>query len=96
LPRPGAALHASQAAAPSPVSDAVPWDTPHTVGQAFLTRPHLPAGTYTLRGTRCGPARVVITTDSALTWDEDLRLFGQHTGTKLTSPGGFTLSPLIL
>jgi len=31
-----------------------------------------------------------------ITWDEDLTLSGETTGTKLTSPAGFTLSPLIL
>jgi hypothetical protein len=33
---------------------------------------------------------------SPLTWQEDLRLSGRHTGTKVTSPDGLTLSPLIL
>ena len=33
---------------------------------------------------------------SPLTWQENLRLSGRHTGTKVTSPDGFTLSPLIL
>ncbi len=49
-------------APPAPVSDSVPWGTPYTPGAAFPARPHLPAGTYTLKGIS-GSASVVITTD---------------------------------
>jgi hypothetical protein len=31
-----------------------------------------------------------------VTWIEDLTLSGRHTGTKITSPGGFTLGPSVL
>ena len=31
-----------------------------------------------------------------MTWNENLRLSGRQTGTKLTSPGGLTLSPAVL
>jgi hypothetical protein len=128
------ALAPSLAIPPKPISDIVPWGTPYIAGAAFPVRPHLPAGTYTLRGTISGSASVVITTDASnariteiqvsyanfsdkrgdiingtestrldadspfapLTWNEDLTLSGRHVGTKVTSPGGFTLSPLIL
>jgi hypothetical protein len=127
-------LEPSPAIAPRPASDAVPWGTPYTVGDAFPTRPHLPAGTYTVRGALSGSASVMITTDSTntrimaikvsyanfsdqrgrvingtesasllidspfspLTWTEDLTLAGRQSGTKVTSAGGLTLSPLIL
>jgi hypothetical protein len=128
------ALKPTPAVAPKPASDDIPWGTPYTAGDAFPARPHLPAGTYTLRGTIRGSARVVITTDSSntritevqvsysdfsdqrgyvingaesaslpadspfspVTWNENLTLSGRHHGTKATSPGGLTLSPLIL
>jgi hypothetical protein len=127
-------LEPSPQVAPRPTSDAVPWGTPYTAGDAFPTRPHLPAGSYTVRGARSGSASVVITTDSSgtrimtikvsyanysdqrgrvingtesasllidspfspLTWNEDLTLAGRQSGTKVTSAGGFKLSPLIL
>jgi hypothetical protein len=127
-------LKASRAVPPKVVSDDIPWGTPYLAGQAFPVRPHLPAGSYTLYGTVCGVAHVVITADSsstliteiavsygnfsddgahtisgteraerdadspvsAVTWNENLHLSGKQTGTKLTSPGGFTLSPAIL
>lgn len=56
-------LRPSVPTTPAPVSDSVPWGTPYTPGQAFPVRPHLPAGTYTLRGRAGGSATVVITTD---------------------------------
>ncbi|MBB5896152.1 hypothetical protein [Kutzneria kofuensis] len=128
------ALPASTPVPPAPVSDAVPWGTPYTVGQPFPTRPHLPAGTYSLPGAVCGTATVVITTDdtdalitrievgytgfdndgsdiingtesiardsdsaiSAVTWHENLTLTGRHTGAKVTSPDGLTLSPQVM
>ncbi|MFD8385886.1 hypothetical protein ACFV2X_46505 [Streptomyces sp. NPDC059679] len=31
-----------------------------------------------------------------VTWTEDLTLSGEHTGTKRTGPGGFTLGPATL
>jgi hypothetical protein len=33
---------------------------------------------------------------ATVTWQEDLTLSGRHTGTKVTSPGGFTLGPSVL
>jgi hypothetical protein len=127
-------LAPSPAVPPRPTADSVPWGTPYTVGDAFPTRPHLPAGSYTVRGALSGSASVVIATDgsntritqvtvsytnfsdqpgrtingtesagllidspfSPLTWNENLTLAGRQSGTKVTSPGGFTLSPLIL
>jgi hypothetical protein len=32
---------------------------------------------------------------SCITWNENLTFSGQHAGTKLTSPNGFTLSPAV-
>ncbi|MFD4601324.1 hypothetical protein ACFWPQ_25250 [Streptomyces sp. NPDC058464] len=127
-------LHPGRATPPAPISDSVPWGTPYTAGQAFPTRAHLPAGSYTLPGKSHGTADVVITADasnalitkiqvsyrdfsdngtdvvngtesaergsdttiSSVTWHENLGLSGRHTGTKVTGPDGFALSPRAL
>ena len=50
---------------PAAVSDSVPWGTPYTVGDAIPSRPLMPAGTYTLKGTFGGSATVVVTNDAS-------------------------------
>ncbi len=49
--------------APQPVAEApdAAWGVEHRPGDPLPPRPHLPAGTYTLRGTEQGSAQVVIT-----------------------------------
>jgi hypothetical protein len=46
---------------PEPAGDEIPWGTPFKPGDSLPTRPHLPAGTYTLKGKKSGEAKVVIT-----------------------------------
>jgi hypothetical protein len=47
------------------VSDSVPWATPFHPGDPDLVRPHLPQGTYTLRGKVFGTAVVDVTENAA-------------------------------
>jgi hypothetical protein len=50
---------------------------------------------YVINGTESA-SLLVDSPFSPLTWNENLTLSGRHAGSKVTSPGGFTLSPLIL
>jgi hypothetical protein len=47
------------------ISDSVPWGIPYHPGDPFPPRRHLPAGSYTLAGTRSGSAAVTITENDA-------------------------------
>lgn len=59
-------LPSTLAKAPAPISDTVSWGIPFTVGKTpFPTRPHLPAGSYTLDGTVRGSAKVTVAVDSS-------------------------------
>jgi hypothetical protein len=49
----------------APISDTVPWATPFDVNAPGLVRPHLPAGTYTLRGHVFGSAVFTVTENAA-------------------------------
>ncbi|MFB4298683.1 hypothetical protein [Actinomadura sp. NTSP31] len=50
-----------------PVPDTVAWGTPYTPGESLPVRPHLPAGTYTIKGKARGSAKVVITENAGRT-----------------------------
>ncbi|CAI7974116.1 hypothetical protein FRAHR75_1260006 [Frankia sp. Hr75.2] len=45
----------------APISDEVPWGVAYEPGSPIPTRPHPPAGTYTLRGANHGTAKIEIT-----------------------------------
>jgi hypothetical protein len=55
------------APAVAPISDVVPWGTPFDVAAPGLVRPHLPAGTYTLRGHLYGEAVFTVTENASRT-----------------------------
>ena len=50
-----------------PPAPDVAWGVPYKPGQTLPVRPHLPAGTYTLKGAKQGEAKVVIAENSAKT-----------------------------
>ncbi|CUU56946.1 hypothetical protein Ga0074812_109166 [Parafrankia irregularis] len=45
----------------APISDDVPWGVKYVPGSAIPSRPHVPAGTYTVTGARGGSAKVEVT-----------------------------------
>jgi hypothetical protein len=51
----------------APISDTVPWGTPFDVNAPGLVRPHLAAGTYTLRGHIFGEAVFTVTENAGHT-----------------------------
>lgn len=57
-------LHATPPPAVPPAPEAT-WGVPYQPGQAMPVRPHLPAGSYTVKGAKKGEAKVEITEDAA-------------------------------
>jgi hypothetical protein len=57
----------------------------------FVDRPG-----YTINGTESVQLTGGSPFTATVTWHEDLTLSGRHTGTKVTSPDGFTLGPSVL
>jgi hypothetical protein len=51
---------------------------------------------YTINGTESVQLSGGSPFTASVTWHSDLRLSGRHTGTKVTSPDGFTLGPSVL